>query len=244
MKTVKELATLAGVSVRTLHYYDQIGLLRPAGTTPSGYRLYGEREFSRLQQILFFRELDFPLEEIRAILDSPSFDKAQALDRQRELLSLERDRLDRLIALVDALRKGEKNMTFDAFDRSELDTARARYAEEARERWGNTPAYAESEQKARDRSDEDWARISRESDEILQGFASCRGKAPRDPAVAALVSAWQEHITRNYYACSKEILQSLGEMYVSDERFTKNLERYGEGVARLMSEAIAAYCEE
>ena len=108
MNTVTELATLAGVSVRTLHYYDQIGLLRPAGTTPSGYRLYGEREFSRLQQILFFRELDFPLEEIRAILDSPSFDKAQALDRQRELLSLERDRLDRLIALVDALRKGEK----------------------------------------------------------------------------------------------------------------------------------------
>ena len=141
--TVKQVAGRTGVSVRTLHYYDEIGLLPPTRTTEAGYRLYGEEALARLQQILFLKELDFPLEEIRAILDDPSFDKTQAMHRHRELLLLKRARLDRLIRLVENNLKGEPEMDFESFDQSDIQAARRQYAKEAEERWGQSEAYRE-----------------------------------------------------------------------------------------------------
>ena len=145
--TVGETARLTGVSVRTLHYYDEIGLLRTSGTSEGGYRLYDEACLARLQQILFFRELAFPLDEIRRILESPSFNSRKAMERHRELLAMKRERLERLIELVDHILKGDITMDFKPFDASEFCRAQERYAEEAKERWGDSPAYAQSAKK-------------------------------------------------------------------------------------------------
>ena len=144
---IQEAARLTGVTERTLRYYDRIGLLHPSGMTESGYRLYDEDALRRLQQILFFRELGFPLAQIREIMDSPGYDMNEALRRHRLLLIAERDRLNGLIDLAERTLKGENDMSFDAFDRSGIDRQRDAYAEETRRRWGGTDAYAESEKK-------------------------------------------------------------------------------------------------
>ena len=239
---INEAARFAGVSERTLRYYDRIGLLRPSSMTESGYRLYDDDALRRLQQILFFRELGFPLAQIGEIMDSPGYDRNDALRRHRALLIAERDRLNGLIELAERTLKGESDMSFDAFDRSEIDRQRDAYAEEARERWGGTDAYAESAKKTAGYGKEQWAAIQQEADAIFAAFAALRGRTPDDPDVQALVARWQAHITAHYYACTKEILAGLGQMYVADERFTQNIDRAGAGTARLMSDAIAAYC--
>ena len=239
---IQEAARLTGVTERTLRYYDRIGLLYPSGMTESGYRLYDEDALRRLQQILFFRELGFPLAQIREIMDSPGYDMNEALRRHRLLLVAERDRLNGLIDLAERTLKGENDMSFDAFDRSGIDRQRDAYAEEARRRWGGTDAYAESEKKTAGYGKEQWAAIQQEADEIFAAFATLRGHAPDEPDVQALVARWQVHITRNYYACTKETLAGLGQMYTADERFIQNIDRAGAGTAQLMSAAIAAYC--
>lgn len=239
---IQEAARLTGVTERTLRYYDRIGLLHPSGMTKSGYRLYDEDALRRLQQILFFRELGFPLAQIREIMDSPGYDMNEALRRHRLLLIAERDRLNGLIDLAERTLKGGNDMSFDAFDRSGIDRQRDAYAEEARRRWGGTDAYAESEKKTAGYGKEQWAAIQQEADEIFAAFAALRGHAPDEPDVQALVARWQAHITRNYYACTKEILAGLGQMYTADERFIQNIDRAGAGTAQLMSAAIAAYC--
>ena len=239
---IQEAARLTGVTERTLRYYDRIGLLHPSGMTESGYRLYDEDALRRLQQILFFRELGFPLAQIREIMDSPGYDMNEALRRHRLLLIAERDRLNGLIDLAERTLKGENDMSFDAFDRSGIDRQRDAYAEETRRRWGGTDAYAESEKKTAGYGKEQWAAIQQEADEIFDAFAALRGHAPDEPDVQALVARWQAHITRNYYACTKEILAGLGQMYTADERFIQNIDRAGAGTAQLMSDAIAVYC--
>lgn len=242
MKTVRETARLSGVSVRTLHYYDSIGLLRPAGTTEAGYRLYGEEELKRLQQILFFRELGFPLADIRRILSDPGFDSRKALLEHRRLLTMERDRLDGLLRLVDRILKGEQSMSFQEFDSTAIEAARREYAGEAKERWGSTEAWRESEKKTASYGPEDWAKIQLEAEEIFRAFAAemKMKKPPEDPAVQALVRRRQDFITKWFYTCTDEILAGLGEMYVADERFRKNIDRYGEGLAEFISRAIRA----
>ena len=239
---IQEAARLTGVTERTLRYYDRIGLLYPSGMTESGYRLYDEDALRRLQQILFFRELGFPLAQIREIMDSPGYDMNEALRRHRLLLIAERDRLNGLIDLAERTLKGENDMSFDAFDRSGIDRQRDAYAEEARRRWGGTDAYAESEKKTAGYGKEQWAAIQQEADEIFAAFAALRGHAPDDPGVQDLVARWQAHITKHYYACTKEILAGLGQMYTADERFIQNIDRAGAGTAQLMSDAIAVYC--
>ncbi len=241
-KTVNEVARLANVSVRTLHYYDQIGLLRPSALTDAGYRLYDDAALARLQQILFFRELDFPLTEIGRILENPSFNRRRALENHRSLLTLRRKRLDALIRLVDDTLKGDEPMSFKEFDMTEIEEAQKKYAKEAQERWGGTDAYAQSKARAAGYGKEEWARITAESNAIYQGFAQSVGTSPASPEVQQLVADWQGLITRYFYDCSNEILQGLGEMYIADERFTKNLDKYGEGTAQQMSDAIRVYC--
>ena len=242
MKTVNQVAKLSGVSVRTLHYYDEIGLLTPTVITAAGYRLYDGSALDRLQQILFYRELDFSLSDIRRILDDPAFDRMEALNGHRALLQLKKERLDRLIGLVDNMMKGEKDMSFADFDQTAIEKARAQYAKEVEERWGGTQAYQESRVKTDAYGKEEWVEAQQEADAIFQDFAAYQQEDPGSPEVQKLVSRWQEHITRRYYACTNDILSGLGTMYTADPRFTENIDRYGEGLASFMGEAIHIYC--
>ena len=236
MKTVKEVSELTGVSVRTLHHYDAIGLLKPAKVTEAGYRLYDDAALSRLQTILFYRELQFPLKEIREILDSDRFDASEALSQQIKLLELQYTHLGELIAYARKIReKGVNDMNFTAFDKSQID----QYKAEAKARWGNTAAYRESERRGTP-SD-----APVQMAELFKRFAALRHLPPESGEVQALTADLQQHITDNYYTCTKEIFRSLGEMYVGDERFLKNIDdTAGAGTAAFVSKAIAIYCAE
>ncbi len=241
-RTVKEVAQLCGISVRTLHYYDEIGLLSPAEITPAGYRLYGREELCRLQQILFFRELDFSLREISDILKDPSFDAREALKGQKKLLLLKRSRLDRLVSLVDGILKGETEMSLEEFDLSEIKQAQQEYAAEAKQRWGETDAYHESVKKTGGYQKADWERIEREAGELYAAFAARMSEDASSPAVQELVKRWKAHISRNFYECTDEILAGLGELYTADERFEKSIDAHAKGLAQFMGKAIKYYC--
>ncbi len=236
VKTVREVSRLAGVSVRTLHHYDAIGLLKPTAVTAAGYRLYDDRALSRLQSILLFRELRFPLGQIRAILDSPGFDAKEALRQQIKLLELQRQRIDELIALAkETERKGECNMDFKAFDRSAMDG----YADEVRRRWGGTEAYAEYQRRGTADSE-----TSRKLMALIAGFGELKEFSPSAPRVKKKVVQLQSFITDNFYTCTDEILAGLGKMYAADERFRRNIDRAGgEGTAEFTSRAIATHLE-
>ena len=242
MYTVGELAKMAGVSARTLRYYDREGLLKPSAATEAGYRLYGDDAPSQLSQILFFRELDFSIDEIRKIRSRPDYDALEALKKQRTLLAMRRDRLDRLIGLAERAMKGEIIMELDAFDMSEIEEAKAKYAEEARARWGETDAYRQSEARTATYGKAEWARVKAETQGVFEGFAklSADGAAPDSPEAQMLVRRWQDVITRNFYDCTDEILLGLASMYEADERFRKNIDKAGEGTAAFMTAAIRA----
>lgn len=236
MKTVKEVSKLTGVSVRTLHYYDAIGLLKPAKVTDAGYRLYDDAALARLQTILLYRELQFPLKTIREILSSEQFDTAEALSQQIRLLELQYNHLGNLITYAREIqKKGVKEMDFTVFDNKEIE----KYKSEVKERWGNTAAYQESE--TRKASDD----APQQMMEIFKRFAALRHLPPENEAVQALVHELQQHITDNYYTCTKDILCGLGELYVNDERFHHNIDlAAGEGTAAFASQAIAIFCQE
>lgn len=241
---IREFAKLTGVSVRTLHYYDEIGLLKPSFVDEqNGYRYYDENTLCRMQEILFYRELQFSLKEIRMILSSPDYDKQNALAEQKHLLTLKKERLERLISALDGAMKGEK-ISMDIFDNSEFEAKREEYAKEAKEKWGGTAAYKESAEKTAGYSADKWNSVNSAMDEIIAEFAEClrNGFAPDSKEAQELVKRWQDFITDNYYTCTKEILAGLAEMYVSDERFMKNIDRHGDGTARFMSDAIKVYC--
>ena len=243
---IKEFAKLTGVSVRTLHYYDEIGLLKPSAVDEqNGYRFYDERSLERMQEILFYRELDFPLKSISEILASPNYDKQKALTEQRRLLTLKKERLERLISALDSAVKGENTMNMNVFDNSEFEAEREKYAREAKEKWGSTAAYKESTEKTAGYSKEKWGEINSGTDSLISVFAECvkNGAQPTDDVAQKLVKKWQDFITENYYTCTNEILSGLGEMYTADERFKENIDRHGEGTAEFMSAAIKVYCK-
>ncbi|GAA0181506.1 MerR family transcriptional regulator [Clostridium sediminicola] len=241
--TVKQVAKLTGITVRTLHYYDEIGLLVPSNISQAGYRLYDDENLQRLQQILFFREIDFGLKDIKETIDNPNFDKTKALEKHKELLELKRDRMDRLIELVNKTLEGEKKMSFKEFDMKEIKRVQEKYKEEVEERWGGTEAYKESERKTSKYGKEEWEEISKDSERIYKGFIDNMDKEVSSPEVQNYVKEWKNHITKYFYNCTKEILAGLGQMYIADERFTKNIDKYGEGLAEFMSKAIAYYCK-
>lgn len=236
--SVSEVSRLCGVSVRTLHYYDQIGLLSPDGVTEAGYRQYDRQSLDRLQRILLLRELDFPLGEIPAMLAAA--DPKELLQKQRELLLMKQRRLARIIALCDQLIEGKEETSMNAFDSHDIENTRKQYAEEARQKWGQTEAYQESEKRTASYGKTDWETAQQEADGIFADFAALRGQAVTSAPVQSLVTRWQQHITARYYPCTDEILKSLGQMYMADERFRQNIDRFGEGTAQLMSDAIAA----
>ena len=233
----REFAELTGVSVRTLHYYDEIGLLKPSYVDEQNrYRFYDENSLERMQEILFYRELDFPLKSIAEILASPNYDKQKAFAEQRRLLTLKKDRLEQLIAALEQAEKGE--ITMSVFDNSQYEAARRQYEDEAKQRWGDTAAYHEYEQRG------DTADATEGLMAIFADFAACKaaGNAPDSPAAHELVKTLQDYITVHFYTCTKEILSGLGQMYVGDERFRTNIDRYGDGTAAFAAQAMTVYC--
>lgn len=242
--TVSETAKLTGISVRTLHYYDEIGLLEPTSITEAGYRFYDEEALAVLQQILLYRELDFSLKEIRDILSAPDYQRRDALKAHKELLILKRKRLGRLIDLIDEMMRGESDMSFKEFDISEIEMAKRRYKEEVKARWGGTDAFAESEEKTAGYDAKKWGEADERMEEILKKIASCvhDGESPKGKRARQLVIEWKEYITDYYYKCTDEILSGLAEMYVGDGRFKESMDRAGEGTAEFLSLAIREYC--
>lgn len=239
---ISEVAKLSGITVRTLHYYDEIELLKPSETTEAGYRMYSSEDLERLQQILFFRELDFPLNEIKEIMLNPNYDKNEALNKHKEFLIEKRKRIDGLITLIDKTIKGDNNMSFKEFDNSKIEENKRKYAEEVKNRWGNTDAYKEYEKKTSSYDGNLWNEINEGMVEILKEFADNREEDPNSDIIQSLVEKWQSYITSNFYNCTKEILSCLGLMYIGDERFKENIDKYGEGTAEFMAKAIEIYC--
>lgn len=242
---IREFANLCSVSVRTLHYYDEVGLLKPAFVDKqNGYRYYDETSLERMQEILFYRELDFSLHKISEILSSENYDKSKALSAQKKLLTLKKERLERLINAIDLAEKGETIMT--AFDNTEFENLRANYESEAKEKWGNTEAYKEFEQRTADYTENTWKSAEGGMDDILAKFAECKesGYSPDSKDAQALVGKLQDFITENFYTCTYEILKGLGAMYIADERFKKNIDKLGSGTAEFICKAIETYTKQ
>ena len=241
MRTVHEVSKLTGVSIRTLQYYDKIGLLHPAEYTESGYRLYDDTALEKLQQILLFRELEFPLKDIKQIIESPDFNKSKALEQQIALLTLKKEHIENLIDLARGLKAMGVNhlMDFEPFDTSKIDE----YAAQAKASWGKTPEYQEYEEKSKGRTVEEDAMLSEQMMGIFTEIGAIRSEDPSVSAAQALVKKLQDFITEHYYTCSDEILYSLGMMYAGGGDFTTGIDKHaGEGTAEFAYQAIKAYC--
>lgn len=242
MMTVKEVSDLTGVSIRTLHYYDQLGLLPAAGHTDSGYRLYDDAALERLQQILLFRELEFPLKDIQRILTNSAFDRRKALAQQIELLTLKKQHLESLLSLAQkTLTTGGTYMDFTAFDTQKIQE----YTRQAKQQWGATSAYKEFEQKTAHQTAQEAADMGSRLMEILAVFGGMQHKSPAAPAVQTQVKALQAFITEHYYTCTKEIFAQLGQMYGAGGAFTENINAVGgPGTAEFAAKAIEVYCQQ
>ena len=241
MKTVKEVSLLTGVSVRTLHHYDAIGLLTPTRVTEAGYRLYDDTALGRLQTILLFRHLQFPLKEIKAILDSPAFDPMEALEQQIHLLELQRKHLEDLISHARTIyQTGVFSMDFSTFDTTELD----QYTAQAKEKWGKTEAWKEFEEKTARQDAQTLQSTGSRLMDIFAKLGAIRHLSPASQEAQALIAELQRFITRNYYNCTKPILQGLGQLYIAGGSMTENIDKAGgQGTAQFASDAINIFCK-
>src|SRR5215203_6229958 len=246
--TVGRVAELSGVTIRTLHHYDEIGLLSPGGCSAAGYRIYEDRDLKRLQRILFYRELGFTLDEISTIVDDPRTDALGHLRRQRGLLN---ERIERLSAMVEAIdyeleaRTMDIPLTpeerFEVFGRFRPED----HAEEAEQRWGETEAYKESNRRVSGYTKEDWQQLKAEEEEIRTRLAAAfeAGLAPDSEEAMAAVEAHRGYISRWFYECSNEMHRGLTEMYVSDERFRSHYDTQTPGLAEFIRQAALANAE-
>jgi len=243
--SVGQVARYAGISVRTLHHYHEIGLLAPGGRTRAGYRRYAEDDLERLQQVLYYKELGFPLEEIATILDDPGTDAAAHLRRQHELLTRRMDRLRQMVASVERAMEAEKmGISLTPEERFEVfgDHDPAEHADEAKERWGETDAYKQSQQRAKSYRKEDWLAIRAESESITQRMAAAMaaGEPATGTAAMDVAEEHRRHIDRWFYDLGYPMHRGLAEMYLADPRFTANYENVATGLARYMHDAILA----
>lgn len=240
MMTVNEVSKLTGVSIRTLQYYDKIGLLKPTRYTESGYRLYDDTALEMLQQILLFKELEFPLKEIKEIISRPDFDRNKALEQQIEMLTMKKEHLENLIDFARGIQLiGVGTMDFSVFDTKKLDE----YARQAKEQWGKTAEYKEFEQKSQNRSEDEQRVITERFMQLFTDFGKLKDGKPESAEAQSLVKKLQNYITENFYQCSNDILLSLGQMYAGGGEFTANIDRAGgTGTADFTAEAIRIYC--
>jgi DNA-binding transcriptional MerR regulator len=246
--SVGRVADLSGVTIRTLHHYDEIGLLSPGGRSDAGYRVYEDADLERLQRILFYRELGFTLKEISTIIDDPNTDAMGHLRRQRGLLV---ERIEKFGAMVDAIDYEMEARTMDVNltpeERLEVfgDFRPEDHAEEAERRWGETDAYKESNRRVSKYTKEDWLRLKAEAEEVEARFAAAfeAGLAPDSEEAMAAAEAHRQHISRWFYDCGYEMHRGLAEMYVSDERFRAHYDKRATGLADFVREAVLANAE-
>ncbi len=243
--SVGQVADLAGVTVRTLHHYDEIGLLVPGARSHAGHRRYGDDDLDRLQQILFYRELGFPLDEVAALLDDPDADPQEHLRRQHALLTARIGTLQKMAAAVEhAMEARRMNVRLTPEEKFEVfgDFDPDRHAEEAARRWGGTDAHEQSRRRTAAYTKDDWKRLTAEFDALHRAMAELLAQGvPADSAAAMDVA--EEHrrfIGRAYYDCTHEIHAGLGEMYVADERFTATYEAIRPGLAVYLRDAMVA----
>lgn len=241
MMIVNEVSRLTGVSIRTLQYYDKIGLLPPADYTEVGYRLYDDETLQKLQIILLFRELEFPLKDIRRIIESPVFDREKALEQQIHILELKKEHIENLIYIARGVKKsGVKDMTdFTAFDTAKIDD----YIAKAREYWGDTAAFKEFEEKNADRTSEENAGINTELMKIFAQFGGMKDMDPASPKVQKQVKKLQDYITDKFYKCTNTILSSLGHAYSAEGEMNRNIDKAGgKGTGEFVDKVIQIYC--
>ena len=240
MLTVKQLAKKCGVSVRTLHHYDAVGLLKPTQTTDAGYRLYDEDALERLYLILLFRELGFALKDIRGILDAPDFDRNRVLEQQIKLLETKQRHLEYITNMARGIKlMGVNYLEFEGFDVNKMDD----YAEQAKTLYGKTDAYREYEKKANSRTKEQSDAINAQVMDFFVRLGDLKNQSPESDAAQDWVRHLQAFFTENYYTCTPEILLSLGEMYAGGGTMTENIDAAGgEGTGAFARDAIACYC--
>ena len=240
MMTVNEVSKLTGVSIRTLQYYDKIGLLEPSAHTESGYRLYDDTALEMLQQILLFRELEFPLKEIKEILAAPDFDKNKALEQQITLLTMKKEHLENLIQFARGIQSvGVRTMDFSVFDTKKIDE----YAKQAKEQWGTTDAYKEFERKSQGRTKEKEQAVMKQFMQMFVEFGQMKDLPSDSGDVQAQVKKLQDFITEHFYNCTDEILSGLGKMYAAGGEFTTNIDKAGgAGTAEFVADAVEVYC--
>ncbi len=242
MMTVKEVSDMSGVSIRSLHHYDKIGLLPATEVTAAGYRLYDDKALERLQMILLFKELQFPLKDIKEILDDPTFDRSKALEQQIKILQLRKEHLENLIDLATGIKmigvSKMSKLSFEAFDTRKIDE----YAAQAKESWGKTEAWKEYEQKSAGRSREEEKVIGMQIMDIFVELGKVKDGSPESEEAQALVKKLQNYITDNFYTCTDEILEGIGQMYAGGGDMTTHINKMGgEGTAVFANEAIEAY---
>ncbi|MBQ8653582.1 MAG: MerR family transcriptional regulator [Clostridia bacterium] len=246
MMTIGEVSRIAHISVRTLRHYDKIGLLHPSAVSEGGYRLYDEEALKRLHLILLFRELEFPLSDVRRILDTPDFDLSRTLEDRIRLLTMKREHIDTLIALAAGLKlKGLNNMRFTNDDFAAYDARRLDdYAAQAKAAWGETPAWREYEQKTAHASAEDRKHTGDQLMALFAEFGRSRHLDPACPEAQAMARQIQDFITRNYYTCTPAIMRSLADMYDGGGDFTRNIDQAGgKGTAAFIARAMRILCE-
>ncbi|MFG2607547.1 MerR family transcriptional regulator [Streptomyces sp. NPDC048514] len=243
--SVGEVAGFAGITVRTLHHYDEIGLLTPGERTYAGHRRYSDTDLDRLQQILFYRELGFPLDEVAALLDDPGADPRAHLRRRRELLAARIEKLQQMAAAVEhALEARTMGIDLTPEERFEVfgDKDPERYREEAEQRWGGTAEYAESQRRASRYTKEDWKRLQAEVDDWSERYVAllAAGEPPAGEAATDLAEEHRQHISKWFYECPYAMHRCLAEMYVSDERFKAYYDAMRPGLAEHLRDAILA----
>ena len=241
MRTVHEVSELVGVSIRTLQYYDKIGLFHPSEYTESGYRLYDDTDLERMQQILLFRELEFPLKDIKKIINNPDFDKSKALEQQIELLTLKKEHIENLIILARGIKlKGIRTMDFKAFDTKKIDE----YAAQAKAYWGNTKEYKEFDEKSKTRTMDEEQKLFGKLIDLFIEFGTIKDQKPESEKAQSQVRKLQDFITSNFYTCDNKILAELGKAYGGGGEFTRNInDAAGEGTAEFAATAIEVYCK-
>lgn len=240
MKTVTQIAKQTGVSVRTLHHYDAIGLLKPTRVTEAGYRLYDDAALERLYLILLFREIGFPLKEIQGILDAPDFDRNRVLEKQTELLEARRLHLQNLIGLTRGIQMlGVKYLNFEGFDVTKIDD----YSAQVKALWGKSDAYREFEKKSKNRTKEQDAALSEQMMDFFVRLGAMKDQSPDSGAVQGWVKDLQAFLTEHFYTCTPQILKKIGEMYAGGGSLTENIDAEGgKGTAEFARKAISVYC--
>lgn len=245
--TVQKLAKLAGVSVRTLHHYDQIGLLSPSRNEDNGYRVYGQKELARLQQIMLFKELEFPLDQIQQIIDAPTYEPIKALEDQKKILTAKKQRLTRLIntieQMINAQKRGEHMNDQDMFKPFSMEEMNE-LQEEAKKRWGESEAWKQSQERTKHWTKEDYKRIAEDGKKFTQKLADVftAGTPIESDEVQQLIDQHHAGI-EVFYDCPLDMYRNLGQMYIDDPRFTAYYDKFAPGLAVFVRDAIFYYCD-